>query len=204
MARSVLDGALELRERSREKSVRPPCARSELLAAQPSTLRPSPPRARVRRAALLGVILLLAGVPRLFAQGRTGTISLTMQVRPEELLQNQNGSVVLKIRLARGTTAHLWAASSCTSPSQASQVITLSGMYSIPLTAFAPASGSTSPMRVCLASTDGVLNDSLPVELLGSGNSGVAPQIAPNSTSFDLPVGWVETVKGRTKTWSSP
>lgn len=204
MARSALDGALELRERSGEKSVRAPCARSELLAAQPSKLRPHPPRARVRLAALLGVILLLAVVPRLFAQGRTGASSLTLQVRPEEVLQNQDGSVVLKIRLARGTTARLWAASSCTSPSQASQIITLSGMYRIPLTAFALASGSTSPMRVCLASTDGVLNDSLPVELLGTGNSGVATQIAPNSTAFDLPVGWVETVQGRTKTLSSP
>jgi hypothetical protein len=161
-------------------------------------------------AALIGVILLLTGVPQLYAQGRAATTSLVLQVRPEELLQEQNGSVVLKIRLARGTTARLWAANACTSPSQETHVITQSGIYSIPLSAFAPVSSNPSPgrTRVCLVSTDGALDDSLPVELLGTGNGATdqraAPLIAPSGVSFDVPAGWVRTTRAGTTTWSNP
>jgi hypothetical protein len=135
----------------------------------------SPAHARGRTAALVVVIVFLAGTSPLYAQGRTATASLELQVRPEELLQDQDGSVVLKIRLARGTTARLWAANSCTSPSPQSHVITMSGTYSIPYSALAPVSSNLSPgtMQVCLVSSDGMLNDSLPVKIMGTGNGAV-------------------------------
>ena len=116
-------------------------------AAKPGTIRLSPARARGRMAALIVLIVLLTGVPELYAEGRTATTSLALQVRPEELLQDQNGSVVLKIRLARGTTAGLWAANSCTSPSPQSHVITMSGIYSIPYSALTPVSSNLEPQH---------------------------------------------------------
>ena len=99
-------------------------------------------------------------------------------MRPEVLLQNQNGAVLVKIRLARGTTARLWAANTCTSPSPESHFIAQSGIYTIPHSALTPVSSNpiSGATQVCLASSDGVLNDSLPVEILG-----VHVADAPNS-----------------------
>lgn len=171
---------------------------------------PSPARARGRMAALIVVVVLLTGVPQLYAQGRTATSSLALQVRSEELLQDQNGSVVLKIRLAHGTTASLWAANSCTSPSPQSHVITMSGIYSIPYSALTPVSSNPSPSttQVCLVSSDGMLNDSLPVEILGTGNGaamqGATPLIAPSGVSLEVPAGWMVTARSGTTTWSNP
>jgi hypothetical protein len=171
---------------------------------------PSPARARGRMAALIVVIVLLTGVPRLYAQGRTATTSLALQVRPEELLQDQNRSVVLKIRLARGTTARFWAANSCASPSPQWHVIAMSGTYSIPYSALTPVSSSPSPstMQVCLVSSDGMLNDSLPVGILGTGNGaamqGSTPLIAPSGISVEVPAGWMVTARSGITTWSNP
>jgi hypothetical protein len=153
---------------------------------------------------------LLTGVPQLYAQGRTATASLVLRVRPEELLQEQNGSVLLKIRLARGTTARLWAANSCTSPSPESQVIIFSGNYTIPLNTLTPVSSDLAPgaTHVCLMSSDGVLNDSVPVVILGTGNGatvqGATPQLAPSGLSIDVPDGWAVTTRAGTTTWSNP
>jgi hypothetical protein len=161
-------------------------------------------------AALIGVIVLLTGVIQLYAQSRTATASLVLQVRPEELLQDQNGSVVLKIRLARGTTARLWAANSCTSPSPESQVITMSGIYSIPLNALRPviSDPNSSASHVCLLSSDGVLNDSLPVVMMAPGNStrGQGPPhlTAPSGVSVDMLAGWAVATQAGTTTWSNP
>jgi hypothetical protein len=170
----------------------------------------SPARARGRTAALIVVIVFLTGVPPLYAQGRTATTSLALQVRPEELLQDQDGSVVLKIRLARGATARLWAANSCASPSPQSDVITMSGIYSIPYSVLAPVSSNLSPTtgQVCLVSSDGMLNDSLPVKILGTGN-GAAMQwstasIAPRGLSFEVPAGWRVPARSGTTTRSNP
>jgi hypothetical protein len=174
------------------------------------TIRLSPARARGRLAALIGALVLLTGEIHLYAQSRTATASLILQVRPEELLQEQNGGVVLKIRLARGTTARLWAANSCTSPSPQSHVLTISGIYNIPLSAFTPVSDNPTPSttQVCLLSSDGVLHDSLPVEILGTGNGaaveGATPLLAPSDASVDLPDGWVVTTRAGTTTWSNP
>ncbi len=180
------------------------------LAARPMIIRLTAARARGRTAALIGVMVLLTGLNQLYAQGRTATPSLVLQVRPEELLQDQNGSVVLKIRLARGTTARLWAANSCTTPSPPSHVITMSGIYSIPHRVLTPVISNPSPsmMRVCLVSSDGALNDSLPVEILGIGSGaavqGSTPLVAPSGVPVDVPAGWVATTRARTTTWSNP
>jgi len=170
------------------------------------TLRLRPARARGRMAALMGVVVLLTGINQLGAQIRTGTSSLVLQVRPEEQLQVQNGSVVLKIRLARGTMAHLWLAESCTPTSPESQVIIASGNYTIPLNLLIPASGNPTPnaMQVCLVSSDGVLNDSRPVETLGTAVQGGTSQLAPKGVSVAVPDGWSVTTQGRTTTWSNP
>ena len=57
-------------------------------------------------------------------------------------------------------------------------------------------------------SSDGVLNDSLPVEILRTGNDaavqGATPLIAPSGVSVDVPVGWVVTLRADTITWSNP
>jgi len=180
------------------------------LAARPNTIQVSSARARGRTAALIGVMVLLTGVNQLYAQSRTATPSLVLQVRPEELLQDQNGSVVLKIRLDLGTTARLWAANSCTSSSPQSHVITMSGIYSIPLSELASVNSNPSPsaMRVCLVSSDGALYDSRPVEILGTGNGaavqGPTPLVAPSGVPVDVPAGWVATTRGGTTTWSNP
>ena len=171
---------------------------------------PRLPPARGRMAALICVLVLLTGVPQLCAQSRTATASLIVQVRPEELLQAQNGSVALKLRLASGATARLWAAISCTSPPLDSQIIIASGDYTIPLNTLIPVSSAPGPSagQVCLISSDGVLNDSRPVEILGTGTGaavrGSTPQIAPSGAWVDVPEGWAVTTQAGTTTWSNP
>src|SRR5208282_5200084 len=102
--------ALELRERRRGKAMLSLRSIGRHWAPRAMPPRLTPPLARGRMAALISVIVLLTGEIPLCAQTRTATASLTVQVRPEELLQVQNGSVALKVRLASGATARLWAA----------------------------------------------------------------------------------------------
>ena len=190
----------------------PPLARAGGCPSQAcfNNLPASPPRAHGRMAALIVLIVLLTAVPQLYAQRRTATSSQALQVRPEELLQDRNGSVALKIRLARGTTAGLWVANSCASPSPQSHVITMSGIYSILYSALTPVSSNPSPstMQVCLVSSDGMLNDSLPVEILGTGNGaamqGSTPVIAPSGVLVEVPAGWMVTAQSGRTTRSNP
>ena len=181
-----------------------------LLADTLVAIRPAPARTRGRAPALIGVMVLLTGITHLYAQNRTATTTLVLQVRPEERLEDQNGVVALRIRLAGGTTASLWAASSCASPSPQSHVITMSGIYSIPHSTLTPviSNPSSGTMRVCLASSDGVLNDSVPVGILGMGNGaavqGETPQILPSGVSVDVPSGWTVTTQAGQATWSNP
>ncbi len=172
-------------------------------AARLMTLRRKPALAWARTAAFVAIALLLNGAVQLYAQGRTSTASLVLQVRPEVLLEDQNGSVGLKIRLARGATASLWAANSCTSPSAPSHVIiSMSGFYSLPLSALIPASANPNPSttQVCLASSDGALNESLTVEVMGTGNGAAVP----GATSLIAPIGVVVATQAGTTTWSKP
>ena len=129
-------------------------------------------------------------------------------VAPEDLLQIQNGSVVLKIRLAGGTTARLWEAQSCTFPSSESQAIVASGTYTIPLNTLTPVSSNPIPstMQVCLASSDGVLNDSRPVDISsvanGAAAQGQSQQLARSGVG--APDGLLVTTRAGTTTWSNP
>ena len=151
------------------------------LVDRPMAVRLNPARARGIRAVFIGVLVLLSSVPQLYAQRGMVTDSLVLRVRPEVLLQDQNGTVLVKIRLARGTTARLWAANSCTSPSPESHFIALSGVYTIPQSALTPVSGNpiSGATRVCLASSDGVLYDSLPVQILGAANGAAVQGTTP-------------------------
>ena len=174
------------------------------------TTRLTLPRGLWAMAALISVIFQMTGEIPLYAQARTAAASLTVQVRPEEMLQVQNGSVALKVRLASGATARLWAANSCTSPSPESQVIITSGIYTIPLNTLTPVGSHPGPSagQVCLMSSDGVLNDSRPVDVLGTGAGaavhGATSQIAPSGVSVDVPDGWAMTTRAGTTTWSNP
>jgi hypothetical protein len=160
--------------------------------------------------ALIGVMVLLTGITQLYAQNRTATASLVLQVRSEEVLQEQNGVVALKIRLARGTTARLWATNFCTSPPPESQVITQSGYYSIPLSGLRPmiSEPNSGASLVCLQSSDGMLSDSLPVVIIAPGDNtgGQGPPrlMAAGVVSVNVPAGWAVTARPGTKTWSNP
>jgi len=161
-------------------------------------------------AALLGAVAFLSGTIQLYAWGRTGTTSLVLVVRPEEFLQAQYGGVLLKIRLARGTTAQLWAADACTAPPAQPYVIATSGVYSIPFSALGPVNrdGSQPTTRVCLVSSDSLLHDSVSVGILGTGNSsavqGLTPPTAPGGVSAAAPQGIAVTAQAGTTTWSNP
>ena len=118
------------------------------------------------KANVLGIILLLMGVIPLYAQGRTTTPSLVLQVRPEVRLRAGIVGLEVKIRLAHGATARLWAANACGSPAADSFVIAASGSYTIPYNALPTATPNPNPSvhEICLTSSDGTLNDSTPVE----------------------------------------
>jgi hypothetical protein len=118
-------------------------------------------------------VALLTGTLGLHAQSRTATTALVLQVRQEELLQVQTDQVALKIRLARGRTAQVWVANSCTSPMLESLTITQSGTYTVPLATIG-ATTSDSPggiAYVCLLSSDGVLQDSVSIRAVAPEDS---------------------------------
>ena len=165
---------------------------------------------RYRNIGRIGVLLLLAGAIQASAQRKVVVSSLVLQIRPEELLQAQSGNVLLKIRLAPGTTARLWAANACQAPSPPSQVITVSGRYTIPFSAFTPGSGAPSQQTrlICLLSSDGTLRDSVPAGISGTRHSsGTLPSAARSGSSgvsVAVPAGIVVTRQGATSTWSNP
>lgn len=153
---------------------------------------------------LLGLLVLLAGGAQVFAQGRMGAAALRLQVRPEVLLQDRGGSVLLKIRLARGATARLWAATSCASPSAESTLIAASGIYTIPDAALEPGSGNPtfSATEVCLASSDGVLHDAVAVEFTLNGSAAGSGTLV--AASVAAPTEWLKTTQAGQATWSKP
>jgi len=184
---------------------------AEPATVMPETIRPTRTRRTAGRgmAMLIVGIALLVGAPQLHAQGRFASASLVLQVGPEEFLKDLNGNVMVKIRLARGTMARLWAANSCTSPSAESHIIAVSGIYTIPYSALTPAGGpSSGSTEICLASSDGVLHDSLPVENLGAAIGaavqGATPLMASRGGSPDVPAGWVVSTQAGQTTWSRP
>lgn len=162
------------------------------------------------RAALIGLILLQGSAALLHAQSRTASSAVVLQVRPEERLEEQLGRVILRIRIARGTTARIWAANSCAASSFESQVITQSGNYSFPLSALTGESShpGADALQVCLTSSDGALSDSLPVEPWGSeeypGVQGTASLAAPGGMAVDAPDGRAVITPSGIKTWANP
>lgn len=183
---------------------------SRQTAARELTIELTSTNAWGRVATLVGALIFLTSAISLYAQRRTATTSLELRVRPEELLRVQNDSLVLKIRLAPGTIASIWAANSCTSPAPQSRVISASGTYTLPLHALMSmlSNPTSSATQVCLASSDGVLNDSVPLGILATGNGaavhGETPQLAPNGVSIVAPDGWAVTTPAGTTTWSNP
>lgn len=190
------------------------CRTKQTAAHKPITYH----RMRLIFSTLLALQFLLVCGSRLHAQGHMVNTALVLQVRPEELLKDNNGSVLLKIRLARGSSAQLWAADSCGSPTAYGTVINASGTYTIPydslrLESTDPAGRS----QVCLASSDGILHDSLPLQVAAQGNGTNPPSLANMNTYakyisairalrpvFTVPGVVTLTTKGRTTTWSKP
>ena len=162
------------------------------------------------RMLLLLVALVFVSAQSLQAQGRVAATSLLLRVAPQEQMELQGDALAVKIRLARGTTARLWMANACTSPSSESQVITASGAYTIPLNTMTEVSsgpnGSTA--QVCLMSSDGMLSDSRPVQLMASGNSAREQQQSHLATiggsTVLAPEGWTVTAQAAITTSSNP
>ena len=163
-----------------------------------------------RVAALATALVLLTSAIKLYAPDRVANSSLVLRVSPEELLQVKDGSVVLKIRLGPGTIANVWAANSCTSPAPQSQVVTASGTYTFPLPTLMSGISDPNPSttQVCLVSSDGTLNDSVPVGISAIGNGAAAegrtPLLARNGVSVVVQDGWAVTTRAGTTTWSNP
>ena len=83
---------------------------------------------------LVGLLLvgLLRVAPPLYAQrSKTLTTTLILQVAEAGLLELQNDSVILKLRLPPGVTVSLWGDKACTTPAYESYIITASGTYTI-------------------------------------------------------------------------
>lgn len=106
---------------------------------------------------LLSMSIAAAGV----WPGVAGSAShqLVVQVRPEVALSRQNdGALVLKIRLAGNAHAVVWNARTCQAPDPKAYLVVRSGIYTIPVFVVpGPGDGGT-----CLASSDGVLSLFLP------------------------------------------
>ena len=92
------------------------------------------------------------------AFGVDSSARLVLQVRPEAaLLPVGDNAVRLKIRLAPGAQATLWASDSCEAPLPNGFVVSRAGAYLIPLSAIE----NTGSRNICLASSDGALNSSI-------------------------------------------
>lgn len=138
---------------------------------------------------LVGLLLLglLSVAPPLQAQkSRTVTTTLVVQVAEEGLLELQNDSVIVKLRLTPGVAASLWGDKACTTPAYESHIITASGTYTIPLNEIKQGQNSEGADigSICLQSSDGVLNRSLPAKggALPTGTITSATKISPQST----------------------
>ena len=110
----------------------------------------------LKRAIVTGFLVVAAGLAQ---SSPVSSAQIFVDVRPEVALAWQGDRVLLvKIRLAPGTQARVWADDTCGAPTKGSQVIPASGALAIEL---ANIGGAGKPV-VCLASTDGRLSSSLP------------------------------------------
>jgi hypothetical protein len=85
--------------------------------------------------------------------------SLTLTIQPQIQLEEQGEDVVLKIRLAPGSNAKLWADASCGLPTESAATYSASGTYSVPVQNLAPQNQA----YACSLSSDGVLKASIPL-----------------------------------------
>jgi len=138
---------------------------------------------------LVGLLLLglLSVAPPLQAQkSRTATTTLVLQVAEAGLLELQNDSVILKLRLTPGVAVSLWGEKACTTPAYESHIITASGTYTIPLNEIKQGQNSEGADigSICLQSSDGVLHRSLPAKgrTLPTGTITSATKISPQLT----------------------
>lgn len=105
-----------------------------------------------------GVLHLLAvcAIAAFPARGATQSAHtvLVVQVRPEVVVSRQGpDAITVRIRLAEGTQALLWRATSCGVPESNAYRIERSGVHSISISAIPGLDGG----RICLASSDATL-----------------------------------------------
>jgi hypothetical protein len=154
---------------------------------------------------LVGLLLvgLLRVAPPLYAQrSRTVSTTLILQVAEAGLLELQNDSVIVKLRLTPGVAVNLWGDKACTIPADESYIITASGTYTIPLSEIKQAQNSEGADigSICLQSSDGVLHSSLPANggALLTGTTTSATKISSKSTwsgRVSIPAGRVSSAK---------
>jgi hypothetical protein len=110
----------------------------------------------LKKAICCGFLFAVCGL----AQSSSVTYTqVIVDVRPEGALAWQGDSVVfVKVRLAPGTQARVWADESCGAPAVSSQVLPASGMLAINLAAI----DGVGKAMVCLSSSDGRISASLP------------------------------------------
>jgi hypothetical protein len=116
------------------------------------TMAPSTLRRPFTAAAFLLLILCLSAT---VAVGQSRSSSVTVQVRPEMLLTPASLNVQLTVRLAPSVQAQVWRADTCAAVPPDAFVVTQSGRIQIPVAALGTGS------KVCAASTDGALMQSL-------------------------------------------
>ena len=154
---------------------------------------------------LVGLLLvgLLRVAPPLHAQrSRTVTTTLILQVAEAGLLELQNDSVIVKLRLTPGVAVSLWGDKACTTPAYESFIITASGTYTIPLNEIEQGQNSEGADigSICLQSSDGVLHSSLPAKggALPTGTITSATKISLQSTwsaRVSIPAGRVSSAR---------
>jgi hypothetical protein len=114
------------------------------------------------------------------------TTMLMVHVVPEERIEVQAYAVSLRIRLAAGTTARLWADTSCGAAPLQSGIITSSGAYSILLEAlgvtYSPR--ASEGVSICLLSSDGLLRDS--VAIRGAVLTTLPPSLGTEASSLTV------------------
>lgn len=142
----------------------------------PAWLLRTLPRGQGASWTLVGLLVVgLLRVAPLYAESRSVTATLILQVREAGQIELQNDSVIVKLRLTRGVAANLWSDKACSVPAYASYIITASGTYSIPLDEINQRQNSEAAdiSFICLQSSDGVLHSSLPANsgAVGTGKS---------------------------------
>ena len=108
-----------------------------------------------KRAVVIGLLFVVAAWAQSFS---ANSAQIVVDVRPEAALGWQrNSTVLVKVRLAPGAQARVWAGESCGAVGDDAQVISASGTIPIELGSI----NGEGKLLVCLTSTDGRLNVSL-------------------------------------------